>query len=449
MATTHQPGIADFYEHDVLPALTARLDQAFPEFGWTRDVRGWHASNDDFTHQQFGVRADRVVCHGEAPRGFLIHGDGPVLWTTYLNNGRAARGREFIDTVHELAERAGIDPASIHRPPTAADRKARLLHDAFVISRHELASERGARARAYLTSRGIASDQIADTTLGLIPPTSDLRQRLRGRGYTDRALDASGLFADSRWPGRIAGAWRDQRGTVVTLWTRTIDPADDDRYLYLRGAPRSDGTPYGLSDLLTSTSRPADVTLVEGVLDVHVLRAHGINSIAALGGTSLRRGQFEQLADLGIERLILAFDNDAAGRAALIRAIDDSIHADRAPSLWIIDPDLYDDTGKDPGDVVRRGGADAWHAATTAPVCAITWRALDLTGPIACSNQQLARRAGLNHAEAWLRTLPHRLALEQIGALDQVSNTLGFDPNVVRRAFNDTSWRRPEPAISV
>ncbi len=110
MATTERPGIADFYEHEVLPALTERLDQAFPEFGWTRDPRGWHATNHDFTHQQLGVRADRVVCHGPAPRGFLIHGDGPVLWTTYAQP-RPASPRPRLHR-----RRPPPRPARRHRP---------------------------------------------------------------------------------------------------------------------------------------------------------------------------------------------------------------------------------------------------------------------------------------------------------------------------------------------
>jgi hypothetical protein len=77
MSTTTDRRVADFYERDVLPALAARLDEAFPEFGWRRDARGWHATNQGFTHAVLGLRADRVVCHGSSPRGFLIHGEGP------------------------------------------------------------------------------------------------------------------------------------------------------------------------------------------------------------------------------------------------------------------------------------------------------------------------------------------------------------------------------------
>src|SRR5262245_4445396 len=34
MSVTERPSVAAFYEREVLPELTRRLDQAFPEFGW-------------------------------------------------------------------------------------------------------------------------------------------------------------------------------------------------------------------------------------------------------------------------------------------------------------------------------------------------------------------------------------------------------------------------------
>src|SRR5205823_14073781 len=123
--------------------------------------------------------------------------------------------------------------------------------------------------------------------------------------------------------------------------------------------------PYGLSDLRNEDARH-EVVLVEGVMDVHTLRAHGITSVAALGGTATSRALFERLAHFGVERVILALDNDPAGHAATAKAIDHAVHAASAPDLWVIDPDLYDHA-KDPGDVIRNRGAEAWRAATSAP----------------------------------------------------------------------------------
>ena len=75
MAMPERPGIADFYEREVLPALNERLDQAFPEFGWTRDPRGWHATNQSSTHQRYYEHSvaqgldDYYAGRGESPAG--------------------------------------------------------------------------------------------------------------------------------------------------------------------------------------------------------------------------------------------------------------------------------------------------------------------------------------------------------------------------------------------
>ena len=42
------------------------------------------------------MRAERVVAHGPAPRGFLVHGGDAMLWTAYVNGGSVPRGPQFI-----------------------------------------------------------------------------------------------------------------------------------------------------------------------------------------------------------------------------------------------------------------------------------------------------------------------------------------------------------------
>src|SRR5213596_289117 len=98
--------IVDYYTDVVLPALVERLDHAFPEFGWRRDARGWVATNEQHTHALLGVRAARVIAHGPAPPGFLVHGGDPIHWTAYVNGGSVPRGSDFVRAVRELAERA-------------------------------------------------------------------------------------------------------------------------------------------------------------------------------------------------------------------------------------------------------------------------------------------------------------------------------------------------------
>jgi len=128
----------------------------------------------------------------------------------------------------------------------------------------------------------------------------------------------------------------------------------------------------------------------------------------------------------------VAFDNDAAGKAATVRAIDAATSAPRSPHIWVLDPDLLGDA-KDPGDLVRANGLEGWARSAVAPICGITARALEVTGPLPAQGDELTRRAGLSHASAWLGTLDPRHAIEQSAALDTVADTLGYDAAAARR----------------
>jgi DNA primase len=276
-----------------------------------------------------------------------------------------------------------------------------------------------------------------------MPSHDRVRTALHSAGYTSREIYTSPLLADQRWPGRIIGAWHDDRKHVRTRWARTIEPDDETRYLYLRSAERPRDVPDAVSGLLAARTRDArrDLVLVEGVLDVHTLHAHDVQNVAALGGLTASRPLFEHLSDLGVERAFLALDNDAPGRLDTVRAIDAASRADRAPDVWVIDPDLLDGA-MDPGELIQGDGITAWHTATAAPVCGVTWRALELTGRLDQHTTELARRAALNRAATWLGSLPPRLAVEQNAAHDCVADTLGADRDATRRTFRARYWQR-------
>jgi DNA primase len=435
---------SDFYAETVLPALMERLDQAFPEFGWRRDARGWVATNEEHTHARLGVRAERVVAHGPAPRGFLIHGGEPMLWTAYLNGGVVPRGADFLRIVREIAERAGIDPSPLDRSHPR-DRRAELLNDFFELCRRELAGDGGASARAYLERRGFPSEAIADIGLGLVPASAETSRLLERLGYRPSEIASAGVLSDSRWPGRLCGAWRDADGRIGTLWVRTLDDAEDagTRYLYLRGASRTGLPPYGLSEALGSGPPGREIVLVEGLLDVHQLRARGIDNVSALGGTSLRLRTFERLHRRGIETLTLCLDNDEAGRAATTRAVEQAARAESSPYLYVVDP-RHLAPAKDPDELVRSKGVAAMHEVLEKRAGGIEWRARELAAGVTRESSAQERRSALARAGRWLGTLPPRLALEAEAAILLVSEHCGHSPEAVSRAFRGRFWSMPE-----
>jgi Toprim-like len=439
-----QQRIGEFYAEVVLPALAARLDAAFPEFGWRPDARGWVASNQEMTHRVLGVRADRVVAHGDAPPGFLIHGGTTVLWTAYVNGGEVPRGDAFRSVVRELADRAGVDASPIERV-RPRDRRTELLNDFFRLCRGELRAQTGAPARAYLYDRGFPAEPIDQGDLGVVPSELFTKNALEAAGYSEFEIAQSGVLADGRWPGRLCGAWRDQHGRIGTIWVRSLHDSDPStRYLYLCGASRAALPPYGTSDVLRLPSADRrEVVLVEGLLDVHHLRSKDFLAIAAIGSTRIDRATPQHLGRLGFESVVLAFDNDMPGREGAARAVDDISRASLGPAARVLEPRLLGEA-KDPDAFVKSHGVEAFRDLVAQAGCGISWRALELTRGVSEGDPAQLRRAALTRAGAWLGKLPDRLSLEQEDAIKVVAERCGYSVEAVERAFRARFW---EPTL--
>ena len=330
------------------------------------------------------------------------------------------------------------------RAPYRANRRIDLLDDFFSLCRRELVAEGGSRAREYLERRGLPVDTIERCGLGVVPNPASSRRALQAAGYSESEIDRSNVLADSRWAGRVCGAWRDESGRVRTLWTRALDDGETpgSRYLYLRGASRTDLPPYGLSRVLKQPL-PArrQLVLVEGLFDVHQLRSREVENVAALGGTGVRTRTFERLAQLGFERVTLCLDRDDAGRAAIGRAVEQSARAARSPAVFVVDPDHFA-PAKDPDALVWERGVDAWLAVLRTAECGVAWSARELLGGAHPEADQTVRRAALMRAGAWLGKLGPRLALEQEDAVRSVAAQCGYTPEAVERAFRSRYWER-------
>jgi DNA primase len=226
------------------------------------------------------------------------------------------------------------------------------------------------------------------------------------------------------------------------LWTRALSDvtAADTRYLYLRGAARTNLPPYGALDMRTdSRNAPRELVLVEGFMDLHQLRAHGIENIAALGGTSTSPRTFERLDWLGIDVVTLCLDRDDAGRAATARAVEHSTRARQSPDVYVIDPERLAPT-KDPDALVRELGTEAWHTLVETRTCGIAWRANEFARTVGRDSPASERRAALARAGGWLGGLPPRLALEQEDALQAIADRCGYSREAVTRSFRARFW---------
>jgi len=145
---------------------------------------------------------------------------------------------------------------------------------------------------------------------------------------------------------RLLFPLRAPNGVILGFGSRSI--ADGVKYLYyslLADLPTR-SLFYGLDFVIQRSN--SELWVVEGVTDVLALRGVKIDAVGALGA----RLVFEQAAIIVAlsDKIALCFDNDPAGHAAVVRAVQELAKFDCVPSL--IFPELG---GDDPKDCIEAG----------------------------------------------------------------------------------------------
>ncbi len=327
--------------------------------------------------------------------GCGAHGDA-IRWMT------DQRGLPFMDAVKELAGLAGLDvPAADPRAAQRAE-QALTLRDVVEASaawfRDRLADDEGAPVRDYLAQRGLDRATAEAFGLGFAP---DARGRLRDvlstygeplaveagmlidppadtAGTTGRDGLPSGKAQQKREPydrfrGRLMIPIRDARGRTIAFGGRILGPGEP-KYLNSPDTPLFDkGRVLYNLDRAAPAARTANrLIVVEGYMDVIALAQAGIGEAVAPLGTALTEEQLI-LCWRQIPVPTLAFDGDAAGQRAAMRAAERALPMLKAGYSLSI---LTLPTGKDPDDVVRADGAAGFDAlmGQASPLVGFLWQ---------------------------------------------------------------------------
>lgn len=224
----------------------------------------------------------------------------------------------------------------------AASYYARYLHD----------SPRAETGRGYLKQRGFAGEVIRQYRLGFSPPGGQaLLRAAAGKGFSLEELLAAGLAtrksgrAYDRFRGRLMFPFTDHRGRVLGFGARVLD---DSKPKYLN-SPDSDlyhkgNLVFGLGNARRDIVRQDRAYVVEGYTDVMALSQAGTKNVVASMGTALTGRQLREIARF-TRNLFLAFDADAAGQKAMLRAQELAKGMD--VSLWVV----RIPSGQDPADL--------------------------------------------------------------------------------------------------
>jgi DNA primase len=284
-------------------------------------------------------------------------------------------GLDFQEAVELLAERSGVRVEREEDDPAAQQRRRRRERLHALLDRaagfyakylHEAAE--AARAREYLSSRGLSDEVLAEFRVGYSPSAWD-RMLLGARqsGFSEEELVAAGLAQRGRggglydrFRGRIMFPLADARGRVLGFGARQMAEDRGPKYLntsendlYHKGRQL-----FGIDVARKEAMRTGRFVVVEGYTDVLALHQAGIREAVAIMGTAMTQEQLAELAKVGDSNrrgtVFLALDADRAGREAMLRAA--RLAEDRGVDLRVVDmPE-----GTDPADLVNQGGADAF-----------------------------------------------------------------------------------------
>ena len=289
-------------------------------------------------------------------------------------------GLDFAGAVETLAGRAGIHLRYTSRDEGATRSRQKRLLEAVAKARdfyHQrlLDGRDAGPARNYFRSRGYDGDLVRRWKLGWAPDGWD--HLARHLGLSDEDLRDSGLGFVNRgerqqdfFRARVLFPIADERGDVVGFGGRVMPGADGPKYLNTSADAKTydkSRVLYGLHEHRRQIVKEAQAVVCEGYTDVIGCAEAGIELAVATCGTALTEEHVRLLKRFSADRLVLAFDADAAGAAAAGR-----VYAwERKFELEVLVADLP--AGRDPGDLARTD-PDALHRAVEKAVPLLQFR---------------------------------------------------------------------------
>lgn len=359
------------------------------------------------------------------------------------------QGLDFEEAVEMLARQAGIglvaDPAATRRRGEH-ERQVEAVRAAVEFYHRRLKrSEDAGGARRYLRGRRYDATVVETYRLGYSPETEGwdaLVRELRGAGIRDEVMIEAGLARRGRggklydiFRGRLLFPIFDLRGDPVGFGGRILGTGSPkylnspESRLYQKGALL-----YGLHLAKGAIARKGWAAVVEGYTDVIGCHLSGVETAVATCGTALGEEHFDLLRRF-TERVVLAFDADAAGAGAALRG--DQLETPVRLDLDVRVAEMPE--GKDPGDLYQEGRAAELRAVLEKSIPLLRYRL-----------EKEAARFDLTEAEGRARAVRAvRPFLLRVGDpvarheyVLEAAYLIGVEPGILQQALEDVGGRR-------
>ena len=280
-------------------------------------------------------------------------------------------GLSFPDAVKRLGEKVGVEveeeevsPAEIRRREDR-ERLARIIEVSGSFY-HQLLLEddAGAPARRYLRQRGYEGETVRTFQLGFAPEGWEtLANHLAGKNFSVEDIRKTGLVRPGKqdrgdydlFRNRLLFPIHDLQGQMVAFGGRVLD---DSLPKYIN-SPETDvyhkgKILYGLYQARDAMRHSGDALVVEGYFDVMALHRAGFTNAVATCGTALTPDHARLLKRYA-DKVLLIFDEDAAGRQATFRAMDALLPSGLAVSVVAMP------AGEDPDSLIKASGEEGFR----------------------------------------------------------------------------------------
>ncbi len=314
----------------------------------------------------------------------------------------------------------------------------------------QLKSPEAARAREYLTGRGLTVETIAKFRIGYAPDDfNDMRDRLRGH-FAEEVLRASGLFSSkeqadgsggpmyARFRKRITFPIANEQGKVIAFTARALDSDEKSGPKYMNSPETplySKGHVLFNLDKAKADMRTLDFALlVEGQMDCISVYMAGIRNVMATSGTAFTELQARLLGRF-TKQVIVNFDPDTAGAAAAEKSI--ALLTEEEFSVKVVALE----GGLDPDRYIREQGVQAYMAALRGAQRHSDYlieRARTQFG----TRTPEAKVKAMNFLLPHIRRMPNRLHRDEFAA--DAAQKLGIDSAVMREELKQAAAQRKE-----
>jgi DNA primase len=347
-------------------------------------------------------------------------------------------GLSFPEAARRLGERVGIIVEDEEPTPAESrereeiERLARIGEVACdFYHRILLEGPEGAPARRYLRERGYDGDAARRFRLGYAPEGRDLLAvHLRSKGFDPRWGKELGLVREREGGGeydlfrrRLLFPISDVQGRIVAFGGRVLDGSlpkyinSPESRLYHKGRLL-----YGLHGARESMRRTGEGIVVEGYFDHLALARAGFDNAVATCGTALT-ADHARLLKRYCGRLLLLFDQDAAGRKATFRGMEAMLAEGLHPAVVELD------AGEDPDSFLVKHGADEFRRRLEAARPALE---VFMEAEFAARGESIEGRAkAAEEVAARIALLPSEI--ERDLYLKALAARAGVDPGVLRR----------------